>query len=59
MSDLKVTREKGELVIRIPFDEKGSPSASGKTTVHSSTRGNQAVAIGNKQLYVGVNVYSK
>jgi hypothetical protein len=58
--NVKVTIEKGELVIRIPTQEP-APSASGKTLVVASSHGNQqttAVANG-KPVYVGVNAYIK
>ena len=45
-------------LIRIPITTP-SPSASGKTLVVASTRGNQktAVQIDGKDLYLGVNAY--
>lgn len=48
------------LVITIPFDKKGAPSASGKTMVHASTRGNLAttVQVDGKTLVVGLNAYT-
>jgi hypothetical protein len=56
--DLTVNREGDMLVIRIPI-AKATPSASGKTLVVASTRGNQktGVQIDGKDLYVGVNAY--
>ena len=56
--DLTVNREGDTLVIRIPI-KKPTPSASGKTLVVASTRGNQktAVQIDGKDLYLGVNAY--
>ncbi len=56
--DLTVNREGDMLVIRIPI-AKATPSASGKTLVVASTRGNQktSVQIDGKDLYVGVNAY--
>ena len=56
--DLTVTREGDMLVIRIPI-EKATPSASGKTLVVASTRGNKKtdVQIDGKDLYLGVNAY--
>lgn len=53
--DLTVNREGDTLVIRIPI-QKATPSASGKTLVVASTRGNQktAVQIDGKDLYLGV-----
>ena len=56
--ELTVTREGDTLVIRIPIG-KPAPSASGKTLVVASTRGNQktAVQIDGKELYLGLNAY--
>ncbi len=56
--DLTVNREREMLVIRIPI-KKATPSASGKTLVVASTRGNQktSVQIDGKDLYLGVNAY--
>jgi hypothetical protein len=56
--DLTVNREGDMLVIRIPI-KTPTPSASGKTLVVASTRGNQntAVQIDGKDLYLGVNAY--
>jgi len=56
--DLTVNREGDMLVIRIPIG-KPTPSASGKTLVVASTRGNQktAVQVEGKDLYLGVNAY--
>ena len=56
--DLTVTRDGDMLVIRIPIG-KPTPSASGKTLVIASTRGNQktTVQIDGKDLYLGLNAY--
>jgi hypothetical protein len=56
--DLSVTRDGDTLVIRVPI-QKATPSASGKTLVIASTRGNQksALQIDGKDIYVGVNAY--
>ena len=56
--DLTVSREGDMLVIRILI-KKATPSASGKTLVVASTRGNQktGVQIEGKDLYLGVNAY--
>ncbi len=56
--DLTVTREGDMLVIRIPI-KTPTPSASGKTLVVASTRGNQKLAlqIDGKDLYQGLNAY--
>ena len=56
--DLSVNREDDMLVIRIPI-AKATPSASGKTLVVASTRGNQktGIQIDGKDLYLGLNAY--
>jgi hypothetical protein len=56
--DLTVNRDGDMLVIRIPI-AKATPSASGKTLVVASTRGNQktGLQIDGKDLYLGVNAY--
>lgn len=55
---LSVTREGDTLVIRVPM-QAPSPSASGKTLVVASTRGNQkaGIQIDGKDVFVGVNAY--
>ena len=56
--DLTVTRDGDMLVIRIAI-KPPAPSASGKTLVVASTRGNQktALQVDGKDLYIGVNAY--
>jgi len=56
--DLTVTREGDTLVIRLTITAP-TPSASGKTLVVASTRGNQktSLQIDGKDLYLGVNAY--
>lgn len=56
--DLTVSREGDTLVIRMPI-KPATPSASGKTLVVASTRGNQKtdLKIDDKDLYLGVNAY--
>jgi hypothetical protein len=56
--DLTVTREGDVLVIRITTTAP-TPSASGKTLVVASTRGNQktSLQIDGKDLYLGLNAY--
>ena len=56
---MKVTIEKGELVIRLPLNDPPVPSASGKTLVVASTRGNQRTeaVVNGQPVVVGVNAY--
>ena len=44
----------GKLLLEIDLSAKGVPSASGKTIVLASTRGNLPVAEG---VFLGLNVY--
>jgi hypothetical protein len=55
---MKVTVEKNELVIRIPM-QNPTPSASGKTLVVASTRGNvkTEVLVNKKPVTIGLNAY--
>lgn len=57
---MKVTIEKKELVIRIPLQDP-TPSASGKTLVIASSRGNQKTdcKLDGKEVIVGLNAYVK
>ena len=51
--------EGNELVIRLPINANPPPSASGKTLVVASTRGNVKtdVTVKGKKVTVGVNAY--
>jgi hypothetical protein len=60
MVTMKVSIEKGELVIRIPANVKNPPeSASGKTLIVASSHGNQktGVQVLGKELTIGLNAY--
>ena len=56
---MKVTVEGGELVIRLPLHNPPTVSASGKTLVVASTRGNQKTdaVVNGQPVTVGVNAY--
>ena len=56
---MKATIEGKELVIRIPMQTPPQPSASGKTLVVASTRGNKTsdVTVDGKQVVIGLNAY--
>lgn len=56
---MKVSIEGKELVIRIPMQSPPQPSASGKTLVVASTRGNlkSDVVVDGKQVVIGLNAY--
>jgi hypothetical protein len=57
---MEATIKGGKLIITIDFNEAGTPSASGKTNVHASTRGNltSTVKVNGKTLVVGLNAYT-
>ena len=56
---MKVSIENGELVIRLPLNRPPVVSASGKTLVVASTRGNQRTdaVIDGWPVIVGLNAY--
>jgi hypothetical protein len=56
---VKVSIENGELVIRLPLNKPPVFSASGKTLVVASTRGNQRTnaVIDGQPVIIGVNAY--
>lgn len=58
---MEVTVEGDELVIRMKLNKNPSPSASGKTLVVASSRGNQQTEakFNGKPITVGVNAYIK
>ena len=49
------------LIITIPFDEKGKASATGKTMVHATSKGNVDTGVehNGQKLIVGINAYTK
>jgi hypothetical protein len=56
VNNIELKREGTKLVVTIDLANKGSPSASGKTVVLGTTRGNQNVP-GTTGVMVGINVY--
>ena len=56
---MRVSIEKGELVIRLPLNQPPVLSASGKTLVVASTRGNKVTEaqVNGKNVVVGLNAY--
>jgi hypothetical protein len=56
---MKVTVEGSELVIRLPLHNPPAVSASGKTLVVATTRGNQKTdaVVNGQRVTVGVNAY--
>jgi hypothetical protein len=59
--NVSATIENGTLVIRLPLYPKPTPSATGKTLVVASTRGNHTtdVKIDGSPVVIGVNAYVK
>ncbi len=58
MKNVAIEIKGKKLVITIDTEKDFGPSASGKSTIIASTEGNQAVAIGNMAVKVGLNVYT-
>jgi hypothetical protein len=56
VQNVEMTVQDGKLVITIDLAAQTQPSASGKTEVIASTRGN-ARAPGDRPVFVGLNVY--
>lgn len=62
MSDVTAKIESGKLVITLPVSDPPTMSASGKSLVVASTRGNLTlsdVIVNGKPLVIGVNAYVK
>ncbi len=59
MQEINVTVKDGRLLISIPVNAVPQPSASGKTLVVASTRGNlkTSVLVDGKPLTLGLNAY--
>ncbi len=58
---MTVKVEGKNLVITMPFSEKGTQSGSGKSMVHASTSGNKdaGIKVNGKNLIIGINAYTK
>ncbi len=56
--NVTIDKSKNQLVVRIPLQEP-TPSASGKTRVVASSRGNKVtdIQIDGKNVTVGLNAY--
>ncbi len=57
MVNITMVLEKNMLVLRINVKDTGTPSASGKSVVVASTRGN--VPVPGTDLTLGLNLYRK
>lgn len=58
MQNMKMTQNGPILTIEVDLSEPGEPSATGKTMVLASSRGNVPVP-GAPDVFVGLNVYRK
>lgn len=58
MQNLEMSREGSVLVIRIDLEKDFGPSASGKTVIVASSRGNMRVP-GTDDTFLGLNCYRK
>lgn len=58
MENVTMTKEGNILTIKVDLSKSGTPSASGKTMVIASTKGNIKVP-GAEETFIGVNVYRK
>ena len=58
---MKAHIQDGKLIIEIDLEDPPQPSASGKTLVVASTRGNQVTAamVNGKPVTIGLNAYIK
>lgn len=56
MENVKLEKKGNILTVTIDLSVKGSPSASGKTMVLASTKGNQKIE-DTENTYIGINVY--
>jgi hypothetical protein len=55
MKNVEISHERSKLIITVDLNREFGRSASGKTTIVTSTEGNQKVG----DVYVGLNVYKK
>jgi D-alanyl-D-alanine carboxypeptidase len=56
MENVKLEKKENVLTVTIDLSKTGTPSASGKTMVIASTKGNVRIEAG-KDIFIGVNVY--
>jgi len=56
MQNVEITMKDKKMIITVDLSVKGTPSASGKSLVIGSTKGNVEVG-GSSGVKVGVNVY--
>ena len=51
--------DNGMLTIKIDTSKDIGPSASGKTTLIASSSGNAKISIGDREVFLGLNLYYK
>lgn len=58
---MNVSIKGNKLTIVMDFNKAGTPSASGKSNVHASTRGNAEteIEVNGRTLVLGLNAYTK
>ena len=58
---MQVSIKGSKITIVMDFNKDGVPSASGKSNVHASTRGNAETEtlVNGRPLVIGVNAYTK
>lgn len=59
MIEAKIDKKAKTITVTLPLEKPGTRSASGKTEIVASTRGNQPIAVDNETIYFGVNIYKK
>ena len=59
MNNISIQTNGTTLVITIDGSKDLGPSASGKTRLVASSQGNQAIKVGGRTIYLGVNAYTK
>lgn len=59
MENVQIKTDGTKLVITIDSSVDLGPSSSGKTRLVASTQGNKAINVGGRNLYLGVNAYTK
>jgi len=60
MQNITFEEKDGKLILTIDLNAKTTPSASGKTQIVASSKGNQPIStnvVGT--VYLGVNIYKK
>jgi hypothetical protein len=59
MQNIKVTTKGNLLVIEIDATTDLGASKSGKTRMVASTQGNQKITVAGRDIYLGINAYTR